>query len=63
MNRKNKASRPTAAPKAMRLRERARAFKAQAEGLLKKADALLAEAERLEANVLEKETPRRENIN
>ena len=40
---------PTAIPKAIRLRERARALKAQAEGLLKKADDLLAEAERVEA--------------
>ena len=40
---------PIAIPKSIRLRERARALKAQAEGLLKKADALLAEAERVEA--------------
>jgi hypothetical protein len=40
---------PAAIPKAIRLRERARALKAQAEGLLKKADALLAEAEQSEA--------------
>jgi len=40
---------PLAIPKAIRLRERARARKAQAEGLLKEADALLDEAERIEA--------------
>jgi len=40
---------PIAIPKAIRLRERARALKAQAEGLLKKADVLLAEAERIES--------------
>ena len=40
---------PLAIPKAIRLRERARALKAQAEGLLKKADVLLTEAERIEA--------------
>ena len=40
---------PAAIPKAIRLRERARALKAQAEGLLKKADDLLAEAQRVEA--------------
>jgi hypothetical protein len=43
-----------AVPKAVRLRERARALKAQAEGLLKKADDLLAEAERVEAGELQK---------
>ena len=32
----------------MRLRERARALKAEAEGLLKKADTLLAQAEKIE---------------
>ena len=40
---------PLAIPKAIRLRERARALKANAEGLLKKADALILEAERIEA--------------
>jgi hypothetical protein len=48
MNRADKASRTLAAPKAIRLRERARALKGQAETLLKKADALVAEAERVE---------------
>ena len=43
-----------AIPKSIRLRERARALKAQAEGLLKKADTLLAEAERVEAAELQK---------
>jgi hypothetical protein len=37
------------ARKALQLRKRARALKAQAEGLLRKADDLLAEAERVEA--------------
>ena len=41
---------PVAIPKSIRLRERARALKAQAEGLLKKADALLVEAERIESD-------------
>lgn len=49
MNRADQAARPTAVPKAIRLRERARALKAQAEILLKKADTLLAEAEQVEA--------------
>ncbi|HEY3988631.1 MAG TPA: hypothetical protein VGM02_04975 [Acidobacteriaceae bacterium] len=40
---------PLGVPKSIRLRERARSLKAQAEGLLKKADALLAEAERIDA--------------
>jgi hypothetical protein len=40
---------PTAIPKAIRLRERARALKANAEDLLKRADALILEAERIEA--------------
>jgi hypothetical protein len=45
---------PIAIPKAIRLRERARALKAQAEGLLKKADLLLAEAERVGAEETQK---------
>jgi hypothetical protein len=45
---------PLAVPKSIRLRERARALKAQAEGLQKKADDLLAEAERVEAEELKK---------
>jgi hypothetical protein len=49
MNRADKASRVLAAPKAIRLRERARSLKGQAEDLLKKADILLAEAEKIEA--------------
>lgn len=49
MNRADKASRVLAVPKAIRLRERARSLKGQAEDLLKKADILLAEAERIEA--------------
>jgi hypothetical protein len=36
------------------MRERAHALKAHAEGLLKKADAILAEAERVEADELKK---------
>jgi hypothetical protein len=40
---------PIDIPKALRLRERARALKGQAEALLKRADALLAEAEKIEA--------------
>jgi len=47
---------PLAIPKSIRLRERARALKAQAEGLLKKADALLAEAERVEAGESQKKS-------
>jgi hypothetical protein len=50
MNRADKASRVLAVPKAIRLRERARSLKGQAEDLLKKADVLLAEAERIEAS-------------
>ena len=49
MNRADQASRTLAAPKALRLRNRARSLKGQAEDLLKKADALLAEAEMIEA--------------
>ncbi len=49
MNRADKASRDTAAPKSLRLRERARSLKGQAEDLLRKADILLAEAEKIEA--------------
>jgi len=49
---------PLAIPKAIRLRERARAFKANAEDLLKKADALLTEAERIEAGEPQKKTTR-----
>jgi hypothetical protein len=49
---------PTAIPKSIRLRERARALKAQAEGLLKRADALLEEAEHFEANAQPKKTAR-----
>ena len=45
---------PTAIPKAIRLRERARSLKAQAESLLKKADDLLAEAERVETRESQK---------
>ena len=41
---------PSAIPKAIQLRERARALKANTEDLLKKADALLLEAERMEAH-------------
>jgi hypothetical protein len=58
MNRADKTSRTLAAPKVIRLRERARALKAQAEGLLKKADALQAEAERAESGQLQKKNPR-----
>jgi hypothetical protein len=39
---------PLDIPKSIHLRERARNLKGQAEGLLKKADSLLAEAERVE---------------
>ena len=49
---------PADIPKAIRLRERARALKAQAEGLLKKADALLADAEHVEAGESQKKTAR-----
>ena len=49
---------PLAIPKAMRLRERARALKANAEDLLKKADALILEAERLEAGEPQKRVTR-----
>jgi hypothetical protein len=49
---------PSAIPKAIRLRERAGALKGQAEDLLKKADALLAEAERIEAGEPQKKTTR-----
>jgi hypothetical protein len=49
---------PSAIPKATRLRERARALKANAEDLLKKADALLLEAERIEAAGAQRMTPR-----
>jgi hypothetical protein len=49
---------PLDIPKAIRLRERGRALKAQAEGLLKKADALLAEAEHIEAGEPQKKTTR-----
>jgi hypothetical protein len=49
MNRADKVSRVLAVPKALRLRERARSLKSQAEDLLKKADILLAEAEKIEA--------------
>jgi len=45
---------PQDVPKAIRLRERARALKAQGDLLLKHADALLEEAQRLEA-----ETPKK----
>jgi hypothetical protein len=61
MNRADQAARPTAAPKSLRLRERAVSLKGQAEGLLKKADALLAEAERLEAHEATKK-PKREDF-
>jgi hypothetical protein len=40
---------PLDIPKAIRLRERARSLKGQAEALLKRADTLLAEAEKIEA--------------
>jgi len=49
---------PLAIPKAIRLRERARALKANAEDLLKKADVLLAEAERIEAGEPQKKAIR-----
>jgi hypothetical protein len=49
---------PAAIPKAIRLRERARALKANAEDLLKKADALLAEAEHIEAEKPQKKMTR-----
>jgi len=49
---------PLAIPTAIRLRERARALKANAEDLLKKADVLLAEAERIEAGESQKKTTR-----
>jgi hypothetical protein len=45
---------PLAIPKAIRLRERTRALKGHAEDLLKKADALILEAERIEAKHPEK---------
>lgn len=62
MNRVDQAKRTVAAPKSLRLRKRARALKAQAEGLLKKADALLTEAERAESVEYQKKKPR-EDVN
>jgi hypothetical protein len=62
MNRTDQASRVLAAPKAIRLRARARSLKTQAEDLLKRADALLAEAERAEAKGSQKKDPR-EDVN
>jgi hypothetical protein len=53
---------PRAIPKGIRLRERARGLKANAEDLLKKADALLAEAERIEAGEPQKKATR-EDVN
>lgn len=49
---------PIAIPKAVRLRERARALKAQAEILLKKADVFLAEAEHIEGRKPQEKTTR-----
>ena len=47
---------PAAIPKVIRLRERARSLKAQAETLLKKSDDLQAEADQIEARELQKTT-------
>jgi hypothetical protein len=45
---------PAAIPKVLRLRERARALKGEAEDLLKKADDLEAQAEQIEARESQK---------
>ena len=63
MNRADKASRDTAAPKSLRLRERARSLKGQAEKLLKKADALSVEAEKIESAEKPKKRTPREDVN
>lgn len=49
---------PMAIPKSIRLRERARELKGKAEDLLKQADALLAEAYRIESDQSSKKKTR-----
>jgi hypothetical protein len=52
---------PLNVPKAVRLRERARAIKGRADALLREADALTAEAEALEAKAVER-TPEKISV-